>query len=534
MSGLKVATPEAHHVQAGDLASKRMHRTSSGSNLGDGQNPMSPTSAAEFRGKAEELPSARDIAMGVLTSSGNRARLDELVREGVIQQLVVIFSRRYSGDDHLIIEKVTAALRIMVMISPRNALIFHDAVLPYDYAPFLFVLENTERENVALNVLAILSHAARHEAGCSSILSNSTGLQLALQSLKGKMQFPKSLAFRKNHAVYRAFADFLIAVSSNLNGMMGHWERSRNLRDAGVYQLLLDLCDQDLCLDSSVVCRLLESLELVTEDPETGAHFCSCNLDPLHKIVLLCKEAHKDAYGEEGGNTGSRRSGSGINSINDRSTNLHIDTDSTFGSGSLYADMSISMFSRAFRVLRNLSSHLGSMSKGGNRKKSIASLSGDKSIARSLSLFSQTNASLSGRTINSGDRVSKSTSASVGNSSLVGSNPRGSVSSTSSYLHRKPIPAPRIPGGIVSTLIKFVLGELRKPEQSRDRYRDFTGELCQEVAADFLFVLCTYNQVGGKPILRQLPVVTPHMRDREALYTELALLARENKGNDFL
>ena len=64
---------------------------------------MLPTSSIASK-DAEALSPAREAAMRVVTSSGNKVRIDEMVREGVMKMLAAAVSRNYRGVDILTVD----------------------------------------------------------------------------------------------------------------------------------------------------------------------------------------------------------------------------------------------------------------------------------------------------------------------------------------------------------------------------------------------------------------------------------------------
>ena len=125
----------------------------------------------------------------------------------------------------------------------------------------------------------------------------------------------------------------------------------------------------------------------------------------------------------------------------------------------------------------------------------------------------------------SGSRIQLSDGSSASSGNLYATTPSSSSSSSSSSYFRKMQASKSqsvaaAESGIVPTLITFVLDELQKPDC---QYRDFTGETCLDVVADFLFVLSSQHSLRGKPIFPTLLVVMPDVKDRHAFLTALAL-----------
>ena len=289
---------------------------------------------------------------------------------------------------------------------------------------------------------------------------------------------------------------------------------------------------------------------MASEHPDTAAHLCRGELGPLHSLVRLCGLVHGSSGDEEvvvsdfwaaaavgRGVDGESRSGTA-----DRADD-QVHEQACFG-----------LFSRAFRVLRNTAAHIGVQSSRAARRNSLASLGGidrdgsnnnQKYISRAGRLSngmnggmsvlrrsssghsSSTNTGETYLTSRSGSSSSSSSSGSRGSKNIGGgSNPpnRGRASTSSSFFRDRRLHATQSSGGIVPILVNFVLGELQKSSEVCLQYRDFTGESCLEVVADFLFVLATCNQLRGKALFPELPVIAPSdVMDRNAFLTALAL-----------
>lgn len=597
------------------IASRSLHRTTSGVDLLIDPSATPGAAAADVSSAAPYLPpadtfdgdgaGARVWLRGTFKRAAAAANsgpllstlVQELVQEGVVPRLCALLTSHDAGtllprDDQLAVDHLTTALRVVVTAAPPYALLFHSALVSEHnrqkktntinddgvssvgdrardggcYTPLLSLLERSEHEKATVNVLMLLCHAARHEAGCCAILAGPARLRSALHTLKDKMRFPRKLAFRRNVVMYRAFAELLVTLNTTSAAMVGRGACYQNARDAGVYQLIVDLCAHDICVAAPVAHKLLESLELAAEHPDTAAHLCHGELRPLHDMVKLCEGVHggggggghgviaDDGRGDDGALSvfwAAAAVGDGIGGEPRLETTTGVaDVDRR------RAQMCLGLFSRAFRVLRNLAAHVSVQSSSSARRHSVASLGGiDTTASTIINNQGRRSSGMMGMNVTSGLRrstTSTSTSSMRGASATSGSqrtgltystSRSGSSSSTSSggygggggvnharvtstsssFFRDRRLHAAQSSGGIVPVLVTFVLDELQKSSGVGCQYRDFTGESCLEVVADFLFVLSTCHQLRGKALFLELPVITPDVTDRNAFFTALAL-----------
>ncbi len=270
------------------------------------------------------------------------ANIPALVAEGTVRRLVPYL--RASPEEHeQVVVDVSAALRHVCAV-PCNAPVLHEALLASGlggYGAFVDLVESSH-EKVVSNALACLASACRHEAPCCAVLGTE-GLGATLHRLVERMTFPKRMAFRKNIAIHRALSN-LVSASTATTSISGCWDGAWRLRDTGILALHVELLRPGLVVQGAAglasVCRVLQSLELATEDAEAAKHLCrGVNLSPLKRLAQLCGQtpalSSSAAVEDDQGGAG---------------------TDSDVGRPMANA-LELRAFTSAFRVLRNLAVH---------------------------------------------------------------------------------------------------------------------------------------------------------------------------------